>query len=840
MVIFQPISPKIHFAKTDNIFRLFSCKNIKNYRLPLPVKIHIFAATATGSVNRFILYRLRILFGILIIMLLLSSCSVTGILQENEYLLTKNKIEFTGKNPGISSSELYSLSRPKPNKKFLGTARIKLFLYSRGIRGKEESKYRTWLREKAGERPSVFDSASALNAAFEMEQYLNKTGYFYSKVTLGTKQIGRKKIHAIYTVFPTSPYRISSYEYIREDTLIHRLITGDQSEQKIRPGMIYNAFELDDERDRITRILLNNGYFYFSRDYVFFEVDSAFRNKEMYLKVRIKPNMIASAAEPWKSISEPHRRYFFRNIYIRPGYDALAPPPSTYDTTLLTITDKRGKYPPSNYFFLIKGSRKIHPATVAQSVFIRSGSPYRQVDVTKTRSRINELGLFSYNNIRFREVPQPDTSGNGILDCYIDLSRKKLHSFTVETEATNSGGRPGIGANFTYQNSNIFRGAEIFRLKVRAALEAQQIFGDEADYSASLPFFNTVETGFEASVIFPRFLVPIRQEKFSKNFRPKSTISIGLGYEDRPEYSRWVTNFSFGYDWKETERKRHQVFPFDWSLVNIQTTPEFQEVIDDEPNDRIKYQYTDNLIMGLRYAYTYNTQDIRKLDNFFYFRGTFETAGNIIRAGNAVFGGATDSLGNYILFGVPYAQYAKLDGDFRFFNVITRNNSLAYRFFIGAGIPYANGQSLPLEKGFYGGGANGMRGWPYRLLGPGSYSNPEDDFDRMGDIQLEFNLEYRFPVYQFIKSALFADIGNIWLLKDEGNYTGGDFQFNRFYKELAIDIGLGLRLDFNFFILRVDFAIPLRDPSMPENERWVVDKWQFEDFIINFGIGYPF
>ena len=242
----------------------------------------------------------------------------------------------------------------------------------------------------------------------------------------------------------------------------------------------------------------------------------------------------------------------------------------------------------------------------------------------------------------------------------------------------------------------------------------------------------------------------------------------------------------------------------------------------------------------MRYSFTYNTQDIRKLKNFFYFRGNFETAGNILNLGSNAFGANTDTLGNYVLFGIPFAQYAKIDGDFRFFNVITRNSSVAYRLFLGAGIPYGNGEVLPLEKGYYGGGANGMRGWPYRLLGPGSYSNPDDNFDRMGDVQLEANIEFRFPVYSFIKSALFADVGNIWLLKGADSYPGGEFSFDRFYKEFAVDVGIGIRLDFDFFIMRVDFAMPLRDPSQPQGERLILDQWQFSDMIINFGIGYPF
>jgi outer membrane protein assembly factor BamA len=495
---------------------------------------------------------------------------------------------------------------------------------------------------------------------------------------------------------------------------------------------------------------------------------------------------------------------------------------------------------PGDYFILHQKADNIYPRTIVQSVFIKPGDPFRQTDITKTRSRVAELGVFGYSNIRFRPVPATDSTLTGQLDCSIDLSKRKLHAFTVETEATNSGGRPGIGLNFTYSNSNIFRGSETLRLKARGALEAQKIWGDDADYSSSTPFFNTIETGIEMSIIFPRFLIPVRQERFPKYFRPKTTTSLGFGYENRPEYERWLTNLYFGYDWRESERKHHQLFPFDWSIINITTTPEFDQQLEDEPNDRVKNQYTDNLIMAARYTFTYNTQDIRKIQNFFYFKGSFETAGNLLQAGSNIFKANTDSLGHYVLFGIPFAQYVKLDGDFRFFNIISRNNSVAYRWFIGTGIPYGNADVLPLTKGYYGGGANGMRGWPYRLLGPGSYYNPDDNFDRSGDIQLEANIEFRFPVYSFIKSALFADIGNIWLLKEDDSYPGGDFKFDTFYKELAIDVGLGLRFDFDFFIMRVDFAIPLRDPAQPENERWVINKWQFSDFIINFGIGYPF
>jgi outer membrane protein assembly factor BamA len=770
----------------------------------------------------------------------LSSCSVTHTFKPEEYLLIKNNIKYSGKNPGISSDELSSIARPKPNQKFLSIARVKAYLYHLGTKGKQESKFRAWLRDKAGERPVLFDSAAAIQSAQEMELYLNKVGYFYSHVSFDTKNRKKKKVEVNYMVTPSVPYRLKTVEFAIEDSVISQFIRKSKTETKILSGSVYNAFKLDDERERIIGILQNNGYYYFNRDFVFFEIDSAKGDHEMNLKVKIKPNMVASSVEPWKIIPKPHLRYFIRNIYIRPNFEPMAPAGIQPDTLMFTINYKDITKKPSDYYILHQNTDKIHPRTIIQSVFIKPGDPFCQDDIKKTRSRITELGVFSYSNIHFTEVMASDTAFSGLLDCNIELSKRKLHSFTVETEVTNSGGRPGIGLNFTYQNSNIFRGSETLRLKARGALEAQKIFGNDASYSSSIPFFNTVETGVEVSIIFPRFLIPVRQERFPKYFRPKTTTSLGFGYENRPEYERLLTNLSFGYDWRASEIKRHQVFPFDWSIINVKLSPEFEQQLEAEPNDRVKSQYTDNLIMAGRYTFTYNTQDIRKIQNFFYFRGNLETAGNLLNFGSKVFNANVDSLGEYILFGIPFAQYVKIDGDFRFFNVITRNNSIAYRFFMGVGYAYGNAQYLPMEKGFYGGGANGMRGWPYRLLGPGSYNDPEDNFDRMGDIQLEGNLELRFPVYSFFKSALFADIGNIWLLKDSDSYPGGKFSLDRFYKEFAIDVGLGLRFDFNFFIMRIDFAIPLRDPSQPENERWVINKWQFSDFIINFGIGYPF
>jgi hypothetical protein len=284
----------------------------------------------------------------------------------------------------------------------------------------------------------------------------------------------------------------------------------------------------------------------------------------------------------------------------------------------------------------------------------------------------------------------------------------------------------------------------------------------------------------------------------------------------------------------------HQLFPIDINFVDILPSPEFEEELENEPNDRIRNQYTDHMIMALSYSFTLNTQKLSKFQNFLYYRGNIEPSGNLLQLFYSLFGTKQDSLDYYTILGVRFSQYFRTDHDFRYYYFLSRKNSLAYRFYFGIGIPYGNSEDLPLEKGFYGGGANGIRAWPLRFLGPGSYYNPEDNFDRSGDLHLETNLEYRFTIYKFFKGAAFVDVGNVWLLKKNESYPNGEFEFGSFVKEIAIGAGLGARFDFDFFIFRLDFAAKTRDPSRPEGERWVFNGFKFKDVVVNFAIGYPF
>ena len=266
-------------------------------------------------------------------------------------------------------------------------------------------------------------------------------------------------------------------------------------------------------------------------------------------------------------------------------------------------------------------------------------------------------------------------------------------------------------------------------------------------------------------------------------------------------------------------------------------TPEFTRELEEIDDSRLKNQYTDHLITALQYSFIFNNQDIKKVKDFIYFRSDIETSGNLFYLFNNLLDSETDSAGIYTITGIRYAQYARLETDFRYYWMVSRTNQVVFRLLSGVGIPYGNSDALPFEKGFYLGGANSMRAWIYRGLGPGAFANPGINIDQMGDIVLETNIEYRFPIYSFFKGAVFIDAGNVWLLNANENFPEAEFRINTFYKQIALDAGVGFRFDFKFFIFRVDFAVRMRDPSKPPGDRWVGDKgiWFW-----NFGIGYPF
>ncbi|MCK4569823.1 MAG: BamA/TamA family outer membrane protein [Bacteroidales bacterium] len=782
------------------------------------------------------------LFAGLALLLAMVSCSNTRHFAEGQYLVTQNKISYAGKNPGIETSELHGLVQQRPNKKFLGVIRFKLWAYNRSQKGKK-SKFRNWMENTVGERPVILDTSMASTTCKEMEKYLGNVGYFYSGVNYSLAfNENSKKAHIKYMVSPGSPYRIKNINFKIEDPELSFWISKTTKNSLIKKGKIYNVYTLDKERERIARFLNNNGYYDFVKDYIFFEVDSMTGTKEMELYVNIKNKMMPDPDSAGKFIEEKHYRYKIDKVMVYPNYDPSKPnlQVAVHDTVVEEIHQIHKDQPANFYYVLYRGKLRINPKILSQNILIENDEPYNLRDVQETFKRFGYLSIYKYANISFEEpLPKiiPDSGEYKRLNCKVHLQRAPLHQYSIEAEGTNSGGDLGMGGNLTYRNRNIFRNGETLQIKLKGAMEAQRSNSSETESQQKFLFFNTFEWGMEAQISFPRFLIPVKMERFPKYFRPITLVTTGFNYKERPTYDRYIVNFGFGYKWQESTFKTHIVQPFNISSVKVYPTPEFTRELEEINDSRLKNQYTDHLITALQYSFIFNNQDIKKVKDFIYFRSDIETSGNLFYLFNNLLESQKDTAGFYNILGIRYAQYARLEIDFRYYWMVSRTNQVVFRLLTGFGIPYGNSDALPFEKGFYLGGANSMRAWIYRGLGPGGFTDPGTNIDKMGDIVLEANIEYRFPIYSFFKGAVFMDAGNVWLINDNESFSKAEFKFDTFYKQIAMDAGLGFRFDFKFFIFRLDFAMRLRDPSKSEGNRWVADKgiWFW-----NFGIGYPF
>lgn len=765
---------------------------------------------------------------LLFLAMMFVSCSTTKRLKENELLLVKNEIKITNPHKNLNGSDLQSLVQQKPNKRFLGIVPFGLWWNN--------------IFKNSGAQPVALDRSLIKESEKQIIRYLNNLGFYNS--TIKTEVITKKKKanKVIYFVTLSKPYTIKSYSHSITDNALRILIDSTASKSLVQPKFLFNSFDLDRERDRISKLLNDNGYFGFAKEYIFFEADSALLTRQVNLKLNIRsPNF--NSPEIMGSNINNHPVYFIINITINPDFKPFYTDTIPHDT-LIKITQKKNPFLGNEVIFTYHPPLKIKPRLITRSLFVKKGDKYNATDAIQSYKKLNELRVYKYVDINFIPTDTAKTFENqrNLLDCQINLTRNPVHSYSVEAQGTNSGGDLGIGGYLVYANKNLLRGGEVFNLRLKGAMEAQRSTSVPDINQSKFLFFNTFEAGIEASLYIPRFLAPINEDLFSKYFRPKTTINLGYNLQDRLDYDRIITNASFGYEWSQSIQVNHVFFPIDINLVKVNTTPSFDSIIANE-SARFRNQYTDHLILGLKYSYIFSNQQINRQSNFMYYRGNIESSGNLLDLAVSVTGSEENAEGFQTIFGIRYSQYVKTDHDFRYYIPIDRKNSLAFRSFIGLAIPYGNSIDMPFEKGFYGGGANGLRAWPLRYLGPGAFSLDvnKSNLERVGDIQIEGNFEYRFPIFNVLNGALFYDIGNIWLLTENETYPGGKFDFKNFAGQLAMDVGLGVRLDFSYFIFRIDFAQRLKDPSLPEHDRWVIgNESRWFNPVVNLGIGYPF
>ncbi len=793
---------------------------------------NIFMRLVEGSI--LISKGVRKLIIILVFLLPLTGCNVTKNFETNEFLLVKNKVQVVKYK--VPADNLADYIQQKPNTKLFGIFRANIAFFNMGSQG-EDTRFKKWIRTKVGTAPVILDTSLVSITALQMSLYLANIGYFQSIVN-DSIIIKKKKATVVYKVYPTTPYTIKEISYAIPDTQLQAFVYRDTNKCLIKKRANFDSYIVDNERSRITNNLLNHGFYRFNSKYIIFRIDSNFKQHLIKVTVEITNPVVPSFDDFATVLQVPHRRYFINKIYIYPEFDHLQTFAGTFDTLVKTYTNPEKKNAPTSYYFLYKDKFKIKPRTIAQSIFITPETNYNLKDVSQSYTRLSGLQAFKYINIVFKDPPERETSKrNDLIDCHVELSRTSAQSFTSSIDGTNSSGAFGVQGSVGYLNRNIFRGAQLFRINFTGSLQMQA-----SDGITTESFFNVIELGATAGITFPQFIIPIKPEMISKYFKPKTTISIGYNYQHQFYYDRHISNISFGYTWSQKDKITHLLNPAEISLVKLFAQPEFKELIDSFPDAKLHSQYSDHLVAGLRYTFTLNNQQLNKVKDFMYVRANFETGGNLIYGIQKLVNAPKKNDLYYTLFGMPYSQYVRPTIDARYYDVMGTQFSLVYRVYAGIGIPYGNSNVLPFEKSFFAGGANGMRGWKMYTLGPGTYKNPSElnDFNQIGDIQLEANIEYRFPVFDWIRGAVFVDAGNIWLLQESKLLPGGKFLFPGFLAQIGIDAGLGVRLDFDFFVIRLDPAIPIRVPSYPESDRWYFSKMQLSDIIWNFGIGYPF
>lgn len=719
----------------------------------------------------------------------------------------------TGK---LNNEELSSIVKQKTNRKILGAFRYHLGVFN------FFNKKGTETYKEIGEPPVVYDSLQTIRTAKQLKLYANNNGYFDSKVTY-TSKIKNKKVKVSYNIEAGEPYRIRNIEYKIADKGIQDLIIGIILKSKLYKGGIYEVDLFESTREHIKTLMRDEGYYYFTKDYVKFKVDSTIGNKEIDVQMHISMQKVIDKEQDTLTMV-PHKKYYISNINMYVSENFNEKNLFEFDTTSFKKT-----------LIHYDGDLKYRPRMLNHTIAFKKEKLYLLSDQKSTYKHLSELRLFKNVNISFEDV------GENKLNANVFLTTAKKKSFSIEGIGTNSGGNLGVEGNLIYNNKNLFRGGEKFTIKLNGGLEAQQLINDEQeDFNfLGLPF-NTFEIGPEFSLEFPRFLLPIKLDRFSRRANPKTKVTYLFNYQKRPEYTRNLNQATFGYFWNESNYKKHVINPINVSVINLNPSVDFQERLNEETNPFILNSFQNHFINSTSYSFIYNNQKINSRKDFQFLRFDLEVAGNIQHAFNRLSNKPYDNIEteSYNVFNIRYAQFIKTDLDLRFYEQ-SKTTALVSRLNIGLGKPYGNLNVLPFEKSYFGGGANDIRAWQARSLGPGSIADSltQNSLNQIGELKIEGNLEYRFDITKLFEGAAFIDAGNIWLLSSDNERPNAEFKASRFWQDIAIGVGLGLRLDFNFFLIRFDLAAKLKNPASETPEKLDL-IWNKP--TLNLGIGYPF
>ena len=741
--------------------------------------------------------------------LLISGCSATKKLKGGENLFIGSAVKISDnlaskKDKKILIHDLVAVVRPKPNSTVLGI-RAKLLLYNLAGDTKKKKGMRQWLRNKIGEPPVL---EGDINLDFNnnlMVNLLQNRGFFQAQATSKMSFKPKKKAKAIFEITTGPQYMINKTIVSKTDSsAVTFLIDSCFSETLLASGTPYNLDVIKAERNRIDRMLKENGYFYFRPEYIIVVTDTSIGEHKVNMYVKVKDTEVPD---------EAYTPYKINDIYIFANYRLMA---QNQDTSKInkTVFDK---------YYIIDEKKAFKPFIFSDALVVEKGDIYSLDDQNTSLFRLVNLGTFKFVKNRFQGA------GDNLLDVYYYLTPYPKKSLKFEIGVlTQNDSRLGTQGSVSWRNRNTFKGAEELMVKLTGGFEAQS--------TGAIPQPGIYSLGAEIDLSFPRFEVPFINIQTLSRFLPKSVIKLKYNFES--ETNRLSINSytaSYGYDWKPDPHKEHQLYPFNFTYVHTDTLGNSGDL-----NQFYRNLVFNGIILGPTYEYTYNSQIGAPDKSGYFFDGLIDLSGNIMGLAQ----GADYQKNPKDLFGVTYAQYIKLQPDFRYYLHLSKSTVLASRILAGIGFPYGNSSQLPNIKQFWAGGNSDLRGFPSRLVGPGTfneYSQVQSNqyVQTLGDIKLEINTEYRLHIYKFINLGVFAEAGNIWSFRKNAAFQGGEFTTD-FYKQLAADVGLGLRFDFKILVLRLDFGLPVLKPWLPAFDGFELNSNSLKNVVFNLALGYPF
>ncbi len=741
------------------------------------------------------------------------------------YLLDEVKIHTDQKNIRPSSLRMYV--RQNPNAKWFSLIKTQLYVYN--LSGRDSTKWGNKFLRRIGDAPIIYSEEEAKRSEDEITKAVRNMGYMAATVKRSVKT-KKKKVKLFYDVTVGDPYIVETLKYDIYDPKIATILKSDSAKSLLKEGMIFDVNVLDVERQRITDELLRNGYYKFNKDYLGYTADTV----QNTYKVDLTLHLRAFRNEANDS-AKTHKQYWLDKVNFITDYDVL-------QSSVLNSSSINDSLHYKDYPIYYKDKLYLRPKVLTDNLRFSPGDLFNEQNVQQTYSNFGRLSALKYTNIRFLEKAVGDTAK---LDCYVMLTKSKHKSVAFELEGTNSAGDLGAAASVSFQNRNLFRGSETFMVKFRGAYEV--ISGLQAGYSNN----NYTEFGVETSINFPNFMFPFLSYDFKRKIRATTEFGLQYNYQMRPEFLRTMANASWSYKWTQRQKIQHRI-----DLINIgflylpRISDRFKEdFINKGQNDIFQYNYQDRLIINMGYSYHYNSVGGAIINNTiasnsYSIRFNVESAGNIMYLLSKATSIRKNANGEYSILGIPYAQYVKGEFDFSKNIRIDHRNSFAFHVGFGVAVPYGNAKTIPFEKQYFAGGANSVRGWTVRDLGPGSFKKSANSnlLDQSGDIKFDASIEYRSKLFWKFQGAVFVDAGNIWTIRDYENQPGGVFKFDKFYQQIAVAYGLGLRLDLDFFILRFDGGMKAVNPAYDnKKEHFPLLYPRFgRDFAFHFAVGYPF